>query len=83
MKTGLLWYDSDPSATLAEKVARAAACYRHKHGRPPNHCFVHPSLLEGDPRQLDGVRVEPLRTVLPHHFWIGEEEEHGGCVERG
>lgn len=78
MKTGLLWFDSDPRATLAQKVRRAATHYRQKFGRQANICYVHPSHLEGDGREVDGVRVEPLRSVLRHHFWIGEEE----CDER-
>jgi len=74
MKEGLLWFDDDPKRDLAQKVGRAARRYRQKFGRPPNVCYVHPSLLEGRARRVNGVHVLPLPSVLRHHFWVGEEE---------
>jgi hypothetical protein len=29
----------------------------------------------GHERQVDGVRVAPLPSVLRHHFWVGREEK--------
>lgn len=75
MKVGLLWYDGDPGRDLAEKVARAARRYRQKFGVPPDTCYVHPSTLDGRARQVNGVRVAPLPSVLPDHFWVGREEK--------
>jgi hypothetical protein len=73
MKEGLLWFDDDKGSDLAQKVGRAAACYRQKHGHGPTVCFVHPSLLdEHAPTYANGVRIEGLPIILIHHFWIGE-----------
>jgi len=75
MKTGLLWFDDNPSRDLAEKIGRAARRYRQKFGTPANFCYVHPSVLGGNGRtqKVDGVCVEPLPSVLRHHFWVGVE----------
>jgi len=77
MQVGLLWYDDDPSRDLAQKVGQAARRYRQKFGRRPNICYVHPSLVDGKVRRVDGVRVAPLPSILQHHFWVGEEEAQG------
>jgi hypothetical protein len=74
IREGLLWFDNDPHRDLSQKVGRAAQHYRRKFGRQPNVCYVHPSLLNGGPRKVDGVQVAGLPSVLKHHFWVGEEE---------
>ena len=74
MKVGLLWFDDDPARDLAQKVGRAAQRYQQKFGQPPNVCYVHPSLLDGEPQEVGRVRVAPLQSVLRHHFWIGRCE---------
>jgi hypothetical protein len=72
MKIGLLWFD-DSEEPLEAKVRRAAARYRQKYGHPPNTCHVHPN---GDtPASVDGITIVQQRNVLPHHFWMGAEEE--------
>lgn len=45
MNLGMLWFDNDPKVTLDIKVERAAAYYRHKYGKTPTLCFVHPTML--------------------------------------
>ena len=81
IEEGLLWYDNDPKADLAEKIRRAVTRYREKYGRPANVCYVNPVTLSGRPAP-DGsfdlplgngvsVRVVQVRNVLPHHFWVG------------
>ncbi|MBN1976465.1 MAG: hypothetical protein JW918_03605 [Anaerolineae bacterium] len=76
MKKGLLWYD-DSEQDLAEKVERAARRYRKKFGTAPDACYVHPSVLNGNGKmkEVDGVRVMVLPSVLRHHFWLGQEEK--------
>ena len=74
MKEGLLWFDDNPSRTLAEKIASAARRYRQKFGATPNVCFVHPSAADGE-CEVGGVTVAPLRSVLRHHFWVGVRAE--------
>ena len=73
MKAGLLWFDSSPGRDLAEKVGRAARRFKQKFGAPANVCHVHPSALSDKVRKVNGVRVEPLPSVLRHHFWVGRE----------
>jgi len=86
IKAGLLWFDDDPDRTLADKVLRAAKRYQRKYDRQPNLCFVHPDAFEGLPvgRQGNGkiektgeVEIRAGRSILPHHFWIGVDEENG------
>jgi len=75
VKTGLLWFDDDPGRDLAQKVERAARRHRQKFGHRPNACYVHPSMLNGGPRNIDGVLVASLPTILRHHLWVGEEPQ--------
>jgi hypothetical protein len=85
MKEGLLWYDDNPGRDLAAKIGPAVRRYRQKFGVAPNVCYVHASALasagsprpggNGHERQVDGVRVAPLPSVLRHHFWVGREEK--------
>ncbi len=74
MKIGLLWFDDDPGRDLAQKVGGAAQRYHQKFGRQPNVCYVHPSALEGESRQLGNLTVAARSSVLRHHFWVGQEE---------
>ena len=77
MDVGLLWFDDDPGRDLAQKVRRAASRYRHKFGRQPTVCYVHPSTLDGEPLRVGQVQVAALPSVLRDHFWIGEEDGRG------
>ncbi|RLC75030.1 MAG: hypothetical protein DRJ03_30935 [Chloroflexi bacterium] len=92
MKAGLLWFDDDPDRTLEDKVLRAAKRYRRKYDRQPNLCFVHPAAFEGLPvgRQGNGkvrkagqVEIRPGHSILPHHFWIGVDEESDSRAQSG
>lgn len=87
---GLLWFDDSSQRSLKEKLEQAAKRYVEKFGRPPNVCYVHPSMLDGNGNggqalvlELGNVSqrgqplrltVRPRRTVLRHHLWVGEEE---------
>ncbi len=75
MKTGMLWFDNDGTRSLEAKLNRAIQYYETKYGIRPNACYVHPSMLvEGIPDLADVV-IEGSNTVLPHHFWLGNEEQ--------
>jgi hypothetical protein len=75
MEEGLLWFDNDAKRTVEEKVRQAATRYAEKfHPERPNVCFVNPTEVEGQELGVDGITVRPLRSILPHHFWIGREE---------
>ena len=79
MNIGLLWFDDTPSTDLEEKVRRATAHYERKHGHPPNTCFVNPTAFGGNGKRkrkkVGGVVIRPGRSILPHHFWLGREDE--------
>ena len=83
MNVGLLWYDSDSSRTLEDKIGRAAQRYREKYGRWPNTCFVHPKAMveqaESEKRiacRLESgqatVLIKSAPNILVHHLWLGE-----------
>ena len=80
MKVGLLWFDDDPHRELEQKVLRAAAHYERKYGQPPDLCFVHPRVFQGNGKRrvkkAGGVEIRPGRSVLPHHFWLGVAEDN-------
>ena len=74
MDTGMLWFDNDPKTNLSAKIERAVDYYRHKYGRNPNLCLIHPSMLDAEQQVGNQVAVRPYRPVLPGHFWIGIED---------
>jgi hypothetical protein len=73
MDIGMLWFD-DSARSIDEKVKRAAAFYAEKYGRTPTLCMVHPTAAQAD-GSIGGVLVRPARSVLPHHFLVGIEDE--------
>jgi hypothetical protein len=77
MQSGMLWFDNDRKRDLTAKLRRAADYYETKYGRRPTVCVVHPSTLAGPHEDVKGLRLEEANTVLPHHFWLGEEDEAG------
>ena len=70
MNVGMLWLDDDKQTTFEDKVLRAADYYREKYGRTPNLCLVNKTMLD-DERQVGKIQVQPVKNVLPNHFWIG------------
>ncbi len=84
MEIGMLWFDNDPKAELAEKIHKAATYYRQKYGRTPDICFIHPTMLPkngSDPTSLRSplpdVEIRPSKSVLPNYFWIGVNPKSG------
>ena len=84
MEVGMLWFDNDSSLDLKARVDRAAQYYTGKYGNNPNLCFVHPSMIMKDERKdsdeqtftAGQVEVRLTNSVLPHHFWIGTQEQN-------
>lgn len=75
MDVGMLWFD-DSSAALEKKISQAAAHYKEKFGRTPTLCLVHPEMLNGSSGgAVKGLEVRSARTIIPHHFLIGIEDE--------
>jgi hypothetical protein len=73
----MLWFDNNPKTTLISKIIRAVEYYTHKYGRVPNLCLIHPSMLPEKPVEFGGITVRAYRPVLPHHLWLGIEDENG------
>ena len=71
MRECLLWFDDDPRRRLEEKVQQAADRYRQKFGVAPDVCYVHAGTLDRAEVRIGSLRVLPVTTVRPHHFWIG------------
>jgi len=71
MKVGLLWYDDDSKKSFWEKVGQAMERYYERFGRRANACFVNPASLPSEAGEGQRVKVVPLATVLPDHFWVG------------
>jgi hypothetical protein len=78
MNIGMLWFDNDPSTSLAVKIGRAADYYRQKYFVTPNICLVNPSMLADQASKVEGpsqqVVVRAHRAIQPGHLWIGTEE---------
>jgi hypothetical protein len=92
MNAGMLWFDNDPKTALTAKIERAVDYYKHKYGRDPNLCLIHPKALENPASEsgagenpiigksvlseVKGIVVRPYRPVLPGHLWIGIEDKN-------
>ncbi len=70
MKIGMLWLDTDQKSSFDEKVQRAVEYYEDKYGRLPELCLVNKSTLS-DEKKVGLVKVQPAKSVLPGHFWLG------------
>ena len=78
MNIGMLWFDNDSKKSVIDRADGAGAYYHKKHGRFPNLCFVHPSMLpefEQNKKHLTdaGIEMRVSRSILPNHFWLGSE----------
>ena len=76
MNTGMLWFDNDPKTALDAKIEKAVEYYRHKYGRKPNLCLIHPAALEKEAPKKAKITIRPYRPVLPGHLWISVEEKN-------
>jgi hypothetical protein len=75
MDMGMLWFDDNSAATIADKVTRAASYYASKYGRKPTICFVNPGMLAGESESKTGsVEIRTSRTIQRHHFWLGIQQ---------
>ena len=75
MQAGLLWFDGDPSRSVAAKATAAAERFTEKFGVAPEVCYVNARMLrEGElviPFHEGQLRLSPANNVLVNHFWIG------------
>lgn len=76
MNVGMLWLDDDKTRPFDEKVKRAADHYKEKYGRFPELCLVNIQML-ADEQQIGKIKVQPARTVLRNHFWLGMQSNPG------
>ncbi|MCC6602104.1 MAG: hypothetical protein IT327_02780 [Anaerolineae bacterium] len=71
----MLWLDDDKQRPLAEKVQRAVEYYQQKYGTVPTTCLVNSSAVAAETAVAGvKVKVKGSTTVLPYHFWLGQEE---------
>jgi hypothetical protein len=98
MNIGMLWFDNDAKADLADKVERAASYYQKKYGKRPDLCYIHPSMVppatNGDSAEAglkpairagkggSTIEVRTTRSVLPNHLWIGLNGNGNGSNSR-
>jgi hypothetical protein len=71
----MLWFDDNQQRDLTAKIVRAATHYETKYGARPTLCYLHPSMLASGAAQLTDIEVRAVNNVLPHHFWIGVDDE--------
>jgi hypothetical protein len=75
MQVGMLWFDNNRERDLLGKLDRAMEYYQSKYGMRPTLCYLHPAMLIGIKPEVDGLELRESNTVLPHHFWLGIEDE--------
>ncbi|MCX7976266.1 MAG: hypothetical protein N2646_04250 [Bellilinea sp.] len=75
MNIGMLWFDNDQKTDLIAKIKRAADYYEKKYGVRPDVCFVHPSMVNEDTIQRNGIVIKTNRRILPNHFWLGVQDQ--------
>jgi hypothetical protein len=73
----LVWYDADSVRTAGEKIQDASAAYTRRFNVAPNVVLVNVADATG----LTALEVRVERTVQPHHFWVGRNDEQSS--ERG
>jgi len=74
MRTGMLWFDNNDQHDMEAKLRRAVDYYEKKYGKRPSVCVVHPLTMAGNKKDLLGLDIRTSNNVLPHHFWLGEEQ---------
>ena len=71
MENGMLWYVSDPSLTLTQRIMGAKAYFEKKYGGKPNICHVNPG--EFEEIEFEDLKVRASKYVLPRHLLLGLE----------
>lgn len=64
----MLWFEEDPKTLPQVSVQAAAAYYRAKYGRVPNHVLAPLDWPENAP--AEGLVIERKRFVLPRHLHL-------------
>ena len=76
MHTGMLWFLTNKTLTLDQKIRQAVDYFHKKYGRMPDMCLVNPSLIDPKaPIEIKDLMVRPYQYVLPDHIWIGVEDK--------
>lgn len=76
----MLWFDDDKTRTLTQKIERGAEFYRTKYGLQPTQCYLHPNTLALDPelKRVGTVVLCPMKPIITHHFWFGQDDNQPG-----
>ncbi len=75
MHTGMLWFEEAPNRELRSTIQTALDYYRRKYKREPNLCLVNPAMVSGGSVQMGQLTVRAYNAILPHHIWIGVEDQ--------
>ncbi len=75
MHTGMLWFDNSSASELQLRIQPAVDYYRRKFKREPNLCLVNPTMLSNGALQVGRITVRAYGSILPHHLWIGVEDQ--------
>lgn len=67
----LVWYDADTGRPVVDKVRAALAAYSKRFSTEPNLVLVSAT----DTAELAGIEVRSTRTVQPHHYWVGRNDD--------
>ncbi len=78
MQIGMLWFDDSPKRP-ADKIMAAITHYRRKYGEP-NTCYLHPDMAPSELTAVEGVIIRRAPWMLPHHLWLGREEDNGNST---
>ncbi len=70
----LVWYDADSRRSVGEKIQDALAAYTRRFSAAPNLVLVNAA----DMIEVTTIEVRSERTVQPHHFWVGRNDERPG-----
>lgn len=64
---GMLWLDDSKDTSLADKMRQAVAYMKQKYGFGPSRIFTQ---AVQESAQVDGIPVEHMPNILPHHMWL-------------
>lgn len=70
---GMLWFDSDKSRSLIDKINNALDYYERKFGERPTCVTIHPSMMKNTTVNISGVKIELSKSILPNYFWVGTQ----------
>jgi hypothetical protein len=74
MKAGMLWQDNEKGKSFEQKILEAKKYFTKKYGYAPDTCHVNPVENENF-LEIPGIEIIFDKTILPHNYWMGTEED--------